>query len=197
MYTDDDDFNASKLLNDSLEDFVRDTEDKQNTEDKEDAEDEQNTEKVAAKKRTPRARSTSSKTRSTSSKTPSTSSKRTICIEWDDNNIAKLINAVEPHVCIWDTGVKDFHDHTKRDNAWRDISDVFLNTVPGDQLRLKWSSLRNNWRKAYINSHKTKSGQGVETQLQGKWTPHMNFLSAAEEKQNISSASNFTVSNRI
>lgn len=62
--------------------------------------------------------------------------------DWTDSPTIQLIEYVETHPCIWNKGLKEYHNKTIRNAAWREISDMFEEKISTHDLIAKWSNLR-------------------------------------------------------
>lgn len=113
---------------------------------------------------------------------------------WDDDNITKLIAAVETHSCLWNAGNVEYKNRPIRDSAWKSIATDFDISV--QQLMVKWQSLRNQYRTALSNAKKTKSGQAANRPPQWKFLSQMAFVGAAEKNQTAPTVSNFSFPSR-
>lgn len=114
----------------------------------------------------------------------------------NDDNVTKLIAAVESHACLWNAKNSEYKNRTVRDLAWKAIATEFDNTISVQQLSVKWQHLRNQYRTALVNAKKTKSGQAANKAPQWKFMSQMAFVGSAEINQTAATVSSFNLASR-
>lgn len=109
--------------------------------------------------------------------------------EWDEDEIFKLIAAVEDYPCIWNAGEEMYHNKSARENAWQTIGDIFNGKYDTSDMSAKWSNLRIQYRTAAARA-KSKSGQGVVENPKWKYFSALSFVGRAEDEQTQATVSN-------
>lgn len=111
---------------------------------------------------------------------------RSILHEWNDSEIQQLISAVETKCELWKSNHELYKNKTKKDAAWRDISEnVFDGKLSSTELNTKWSNLRVQY-KSYASKYKSKpSGSGFESISKWKFFDCMSFIDANNESDEV------------
>lgn len=123
--------------------------------------------------------------------TPKKRSRRKVFVEWTDENILKLIGAVELEECLWNAGNCDYKNKIKRMCLWRDISERdFSGNYSADDLLAKWTNIRIQFKTQVSKNKMTKSGQGTEAKREWKFYQAMKFIEQAEKEQRSTTISN-------
>lgn len=114
--------------------------------------------------------------------------------DWTDTATLQLIDYVETHPCIWNKRLKEYHDKSIRDSAWREISDMFEDKFPTQDLTAKWTNLRIQFNSYSTKAKACKSGQGAgDYQVHWRFYKKMLFLKAADVRETTTTESNFMV----
>lgn len=108
---------------------------------------------------------------------PRKSSKGTRRVQhnWTDEEINRLIVAVENHPTLWDVGSSDYK--LPKLNVWQEVTDELEMGIDTAEAKSKWSCLRTTFKT--ILSKIRKSSDGAKLQpVVWKWFTHMLFLEA-------------------
>lgn len=88
------------------------------------------------------------------------STRATIQHKWTDEQINKLIEAVEERQPIWNQAEKAYHNRNTKDLLWKEIcEDVFQQQIDSSEIVSKWNNLRVQFRTYDSKYNGTKSGQ--------------------------------------
>lgn len=129
-----------------------------------------------------------------SSKRASKRKKPKVSVDWNDENMNKLIACVEVHECLWNASNPDYKNKNIRNNLWREMAENnFDSTFGADDLLAKWTNMRIQFKSYAAKKKQTKSGQGVENKVAWKFYNSMMFIEKAEESQTARSESNLVI----
>lgn len=108
-----------------------------------------------------------------------------------DHSNDKLISCVECVLMLWNAKNQNYKNKVERQTAWKHMSELdFESKFTDDELLVKWTHIRIQYRSYFAKFRKTKSGQGVETEIKWKFYRAMSFLGKAEEEQTPNTVSN-------
>lgn len=111
--------------------------------------------------------------------------------QWTDDEISKLIDAVQLRRALW-----DFSDPKYRfgkDVVWQEVADAL--SADMNECKAKWTNLRISFNNCLTKYRKRKSGQGTDESYTVTWKffDTMMFLEASKVSQSTSSTSNMTL----
>lgn len=122
-----------------------------------------------------------------------TSRKPKVTQKWSSDDVRALIQAVEPHPCIWDLNHEDHKNLIKRNASWDTIVLQLENRFDVVECKGKWVNTRNAYYVAKKNMEQMKSGQATEIKERWAYSDDMNFLTKKDAVTNTTSASNFVL----
>ncbi|XP_017466294.1 PREDICTED: uncharacterized protein LOC108359127 [Rhagoletis zephyria] len=114
---------------------------------------------------------------------------------WTQENIFKLINAIEVHSCIWEYSSSDYKNRQQKDDAWKQIQEkIVVHSM--DECKAKWSNIKisyNNIKKKYA----TKSGQGAIEKPHWPFWSAMKFYYNHDRAKTTTSESNLRLDSEV
>lgn len=114
-----------------------------------------------------------------------------VSIKWNDDNIFKLITAVESYEELWDPSSQIYKNRTAKDSAWREIHENLFNSEIGlTELISKWNNIRIQFRSYRSKLSLKKSGSGTDDSPKWKFWNAMLFIDRMENQYSQATASN-------
>lgn len=110
--------------------------------------------------------------------------------KWEVDEVTQLINFVEQYDCIWNTAAESYHNRTMRDAAWVDITAMFENPIPLEQVRKKWDTLRIQYKRIENKVTSQKSGSAAKSEVHWQNYEALQFISTGDSAHTTASTSN-------
>lgn len=116
----------------------------------------------------------------------STKGTRKVQHMWQDEEINRLIVAVEKHPSLWDSGSPEYK--LPKLNTWQEVTDELEMGIDVCEAKSKWACLRVTFK---TNLAKKKSGDmaNISWNVSWKWFTQMKFLEANDVRQATMSTS--------
>lgn len=119
----------------------------------------------------------------------STAGSRKIQHEWKDDEVVRLIAAVEKYRALWDAGSADYK--LPKIDLWHAVANEVGNNVDTGEVKIKWASLRVTFKVNLSKLRDKKSGQGTSDSsiVTWKYFNQMMFVEANDVRQSAISTS--------
>lgn len=110
--------------------------------------------------------------------------------DWTDEQILRLITAVQERPSLWDAGATEYK--LPKNDIWQEVADICGNFTR-DDAKIKWGNLRVIFKQNMTKHRKKKSGQGTNESTAVVWRffKAMLFLEAGDVNQSTQSTSSF------